>query len=293
MSLQASMDEDLRLIEGYLKQRFVDQPAMAGLYDAMNYSLLSGGKRIRPVLTLEVCAACGGDKKNAVSFACAVELIHTYSLIHDDLPCMDNDDLRRGRATNHKVFGEPTALLAGDGLLTAAFETLADAGQLRPAQIAEGVLCLSRAAGPGGMVGGQSLDIAGEGKPLSLSELEEIHTLKTGALLTAAAELGCIAAGADEHKRSAVRCYARQLGLAFQIRDDMLNVEGDTEKTGKSVGSDAASGKTTFATLYGLERCRQLVEELTQEASSALTPFSAQESACLSELAMWLAGRNH
>lgn len=291
MDLHAYMGSDRAEIEAYLSTCFANRPSMAGLYDAMNYSLLAGGKRIRPVLTMEVCKACGGERFTALPFACAIEMIHTYSLIHDDLPCMDDDDLRRGRATNHKVYGEAMALLAGDALLTAAFETLASAENLQAHQIAEGVSCLSRAAGPAGMVGGQSLDIAGEGRALALSDVEEIHALKTGALITAAAELGCIAAGADEKKRMAIRTYAQRLGLAFQIRDDMLDVEGCTEDLGKPIGSDVSNQKTTFVSLNGLEACRKLVEDLTREAAAALEVFEAKDAEFLLALAQEMATR--
>jgi geranylgeranyl diphosphate synthase type II len=292
MMFQDIMEADLRDIEEFLSSRFPEKSSMAGLFDAMNYSLLSGGKRIRPVLTLEVCKACGADGKSAMNFACGVEMIHTYSLIHDDLPCMDNDDLRRGRATNHKVYGEAMALLAVDALLTAAFEMISSAEQMNPKQIAEAVSCLSRAAGPHGMVGGQCLDIAGEGKALMLSDVEAIHKHKTGALISAAAELGCIAADADAKKRDAIHTYAEKIGLAFQIRDDMLNVEGDTEQTGKAVGSDAACQKTTFVSLNGLERCRKMVADLTWEATSALDVFEEKNSGFLAAMALQLAQRD-
>ena len=230
---------------------------------------------------------CGGDVRAALPFACAVEMIHTYSLIHDDLPCMDNDDLRRGRPTNHKVYGEATAMLAGDGLLTAAFEVMAAQKESLPAErIVEAIFCLANAAGGNGMVGGQALDLAGEGHYLSEEDLREIHTLKTGALICAAAELGCIVAGAGQEQRSAVRTYAAKLGLAFQIRDDMLDVEGSTEEFGKTVGSDKANGKNTFVTLKGLEACRQSVRRLTEQAVKALEPF--EKHTFLQELAYWL-----
>ena len=282
---------DRALVEQALESLFRGAVPRAELYDAMRYSLLAGGKRLRPVLTLECCRLCGGTDTAALYLACAVEMIHTYSLIHDDLPCMDNDDLRRGRATNHKVYGEATALLAGDGLLAAAFETAVEAGAyLTAQQTVEAVRELSAAAGPDGMVGGQALDLAGEGRALTGEELGEIHRLKTGALLTAAAQLGCIAAGASPEQRQAVGTYAGRLGLAFQIRDDMLDVEGDVEQFGKPIGSDAANGKHTFVTLKGLEGCRGEVERLTREAVDALRCFP--DRAFLEELAWRLAERN-
>lgn len=274
MEYERQLRDGQALIERALQSCFAGREPMANIYDAMEYSLMAGGKRIRPLLTLEVCRMCGGDVAQALPFACAVEMIHTYSLIHDDLPCMDDDDLRRGRPTNHRVYGEATAVLAGDGLLTAAFQMLtARRDLLSPEQMAEGVDCLSRAAGPSGMVGGQVLDMAGEGRSLSLSELELLQSLKTGALISAAAELGCIAAGGSPEQRRAVARYAQKLGRAFQIRDDMLDVTGTTEEFGKPVGSDRSREKSTFVTALGLEGSGALVEQLTEEAVSALNGF--------------------
>ena len=265
---------DQKRIEEALGAIFLEDDRYADLQEAMEYSLMAGGKRVRPVLTLECCRLCGGDPERALPFACGVEMVHTYSLIHDDLPCMDDDDLRRGRPTNHRVYGEATAVLAGDGLLTAAFQMLtARRDLLSPEQMAEGVDCLSRAAGPSGMVGGQVLDMAGEGRSLSLSELELLQSLKTGALISAAAELGCIAAGGSPEQRRAVARYAQKLGRAFQIRDDMLDVTGTTEEFGKPVGSDRSREKSTFVTALGLEGSGALVEQLTEEAVSALNGF--------------------
>jgi len=271
MSYEERIQQDLALIEGYLKHCFDACTPRADLYDAMRYSLLAGGKRLRPLLTLEVCRMCGGQAETALPFACAVEMIHTYSLIHDDLPCMDDDDLRRGRPTNHKVYGEALAVLAGDALLTAAFETAAEHGtSLDAGQALEICACLGRAAGGRGMVGGQVLDIAGEDRTLSISEVEELQRLKTGALISSAAEIGCIVAGGSSEDRAAVRQYAQHLGLAFQIRDDILDVEGDKAVLGKSVGSDARNGKNTYVTLKGIEACGTLVQEHTEAAKDAL-----------------------
>lgn len=281
---------DKELVEKALRALFQGKEPHGDIYDAMNYSLLAGGKRLRPILALECCRLCGGTDTQALSLGCAVEMIHTYSLIHDDLPCMDNDDLRRGKPTNHKVYGEATAVLAGDGLLTAAFETVTGAAAYLPAErVVEAVRTLAEAAGAAGMVGGQVLDMAGEGHALVLSEVEELQRLKTGALIAAAAELGCIAAGGSGEQRKAVRTYAEKLGLAFQIRDDMLDVTSTTEELGKPIGSDAESGKTTFVTLKGLDECERLVEKLTGEAEAALAEFDHPEF--LTELARSLAAR--
>lgn len=276
------MARDRTLIEEWLAGVFREGQRCADLQEAMEYSLLAGGKRIRPVLTLEVCRMCGGNLQAALPFACGLEMIHTYSLIHDDLPAMDNDQLRRGRPTNHVVYGEATAILAGDGLLTAAFEQLTRA-ELPPERIVAAVSCLSRNAGPSGMVGGQALDMAGEGRAMTRGELEQLQSLKTGALISAAAELGCIAAGGTEEQRGNVRAYAQALGRAFQVQDDILDVTSTDEELGKSVGSDRANEKTTFVTALGLEGSRALVEELTQAAVEALDGFER------SEFLIWLA----
>lgn len=270
------MAQDQTLIEDYLKNAFSAQPRHADLQEAMEYSLLAGGKRIRPVLTLETCRLCGGEPEAALPFACAVEMVHTYSLIHDDLPAMDNDDLRRGRPTNHIVYGEATAILAGDALLTAAFEQLTKAG-LPAERVVEAVQCLSRAAGSAGMVGGQALDMAGEGRALNIEELELLQSLKTGALITAAAELGCIAAGGTIQQRGLVSAYAQALGRAFQVRDDMLDVTSSLEELGKPVGSDRTNEKSTFVTALGLEGCAALVEKLTRQAVEAIDGFAEPE----------------
>lgn len=266
------MARDRAMIEGYLAHALDGNACYGDLREAMEYSLLSGGKRIRPILTLESCVLCGGEIEKALPFAAGVEMIHTYSLIHDDLPAMDNDDLRRGRPTSHVAYGEATAILAGDGLLTAAFEQLTTA-QLSAQQVVDAVECLSRSAGPAGMVGGQVLDMAGEGRALTRPELEQLQSLKTGALISAAAELGCIAAGGTEEQRKKLRQYALAIGLAFQIRDDMLDVTSTDQELGKPVGSDKDNEKTTFVTLLGLEGCSALVEQLTQRAVDSLAGF--------------------
>ena len=273
---------DQAMIEQRLGEVFSNSPQYADLREAMEYSLLAGGKRVRPVLTLETCRLCGGNLQAALPFACGVEMVHTYSLIHDDLPAMDDDQLRRGRPTNHVVYGEATAILAGDGLLTAAFGQLAGA-ELPPERIAGAVACLSKAAGPEGMVGGQALDMAGEGRALTRGELELLQSLKTGALICAAAQLGCIAAGGSQEQMDRITRYAQALGRAFQVRDDMLDVISSDQELGKPVGSDRANEKSTFVTTLGLEGCGQLVEELTEQAVAALEGFEHPE------FHMWLA----
>ena len=259
------------------------------VWEAMRYSLLVGGKRIRPVLTLAFAELCGGSAQQALPFACAVEMVHTYSLIHDDLPCMDDDDLRRGKPTNHKVFGEAMALLAGDGLLTRAFEqALAFSGPSSDA--VRGASVLARCAGASGMVGGQCVDLSAQGKEVDLSLLQQMDLGKTVALISAACQMGCIAAGAGDGQLEAARHYAEGLGMAFQIRDDILDVEGDAKTLGKNVGMDSARDKRNYVSLLGVEEAHRLVESYTDQAISALEAF-AGDTAFLRELAVSLATR--
>ncbi len=240
---------------------------------AMRYSLLLGGKRVRPMLTLAFCELCGGSVEQAIPFACAVEMVHTYSLIHDDMPCMDNDDLRRGKPTNHKVFGEAMALLAGDGLLTKAFE-VALSGELKAEIAASGTRLLASLAGDQGMVGGQCIDLEADGKSVDLTTLQEMHSKKTVALIAAACSLGCIAAGGTEQQLEAARRYAQGIGMAFQIRDDVLDVLGSPEKLGKNVGVDEKLQKRNYVSLLGVTEAQRLVEEYTGKALTALKDFS-------------------
>lgn len=275
------------LIEAYLADCFREEAPQQELFDAMRYSLLAGGKRLRPMLTLALCEICGGSAEEALPFAAAVEMVHTYSLIHDDLPCMDNDDYRRGKPTNHKVYGEATAVLAGDALLTAAFSQLA-AASLPAERVVRAVDALSRCAGELGMVGGQLLDINAETRLCTEQEVYDIQSRKTGALISAACRLGVIAAGgSDGQLRSAVR-YAEAIGLAFQIEDDILDVIGDEKKLGKATGMDEA--KNTFVRLYGIERCRVMIAEQTEIALQAAQALNAP---FLTELAETLQHRDH
>ena len=260
-------------IEDYLERyynRFDSEPQKI-LFDSMKYSLLAGGKRLRPIFAFEFCRLCGEDWKTAAPFAGAIEMIHTYSLIHDDLPCMDNDDYRRGRLTNHKVYGEAMAVLAGDALLTDAFALASTAQLPNPADMALAIGVLSENAGSLGMVGGQVLDILSEERECSEQEVLDIQSRKTGALINAACVLGAIAGGAGEEQINSAAGFAGCLGLAFQIRDDMLDVIGDAGELGKAVGHDA--GKNTFVRLYGLEKCEELVQKYTNEAIDRLRIF--------------------
>ena len=264
-------------IENYLKEiydRYEDQPQKV-LFDSMKYSLLAGGKRLRPIFAFDFCRMCGGDWHDAAPFAAAIEMIHTYSLIHDDLPAMDNDDFRRGRPTNHKVYGEAMAILAGDALLTDAFMVAASAQLENPADMATAIAMLAECAGSLGMVGGQVLDIMAEERECTVQEVLDIQNRKTGRLISAACALGAIAGGADEDQFKAACQFAAGLGLAFQIRDDMLDVIGTQEEMGKGVGTDAA--KNTFVRIYGLEKCEELVQQYTRYAVDALGVFDNHE----------------
>lgn len=286
---QTQLQSDCTQIEAYLSTCFVypDEPQQK-LFEAMRYSLLAGGKRLRPVLVMEFCRACGGDVAGSLPFAAAMEMVHTYSLIHDDLPCMDNDEYRRGRLTNHMVYGQANAVLAGDGLLTAAFNRLTMA-KLPPEQICQAVQMLGECAGELGMVGGQVLDLEGENQILSEEEIGAIHVRKTGALISAACTLGVLAACGTDAQFDAAAQYAACVGLAFQIRDDMLDVIGDAAKLGKKTGMD--ENKNTYMRLLSEEECRRRIDRLTQQAISALDVF--ENSEFLKELALWLVSRDH
>lgn len=277
-------------LEKYLDETcFVyDSEPQKELFSAMRYSLLSGGKRLRPVFVFEFCRMCGGDWKAAAPFAAAVEMVHTYSLIHDDLPCMDNDDYRRGRLTNHKVYGEAMAVLAGDGLLTAAFSQLSDAPYSAETRI-KAVQILSQCAGELGMVGGQVLDMESERRACTEREILDIQSRKTGALIRAACFLGVLAGGGTGEQMVAAGEFASHLGLAFQIRDDILDKIGDAETLGKAVGVD--EGKNTFLRLYGMDTCQALVRQHTEKAVGALSAFPERQ--WMTELAGWLTDRTY
>lgn len=278
-------------LEQYLKDyySYFHMLPQKQLFEAMDYSLYAGGKRLRPCLTMEFCRLCCGDWKKAAPFASAVEMIHTYSLIHDDLPSMDNDDFRRGNPTNHKVYGEAMAILAGDALLTDAFMIAASQPLDDPEKLGLAISVLGHNAGSLGMVGGQVLDISSEARQLTEQEVLDIQTRKTGALINSACVLGVIAGGGDEDQIAAAAQFAAGIGLAFQIRDDMLDVIGTAEEMGKGVGTDAV--KNTFVRLYGLETCEKLVQQYTDLAISALDVF--EDTDYLVTLAKELTGRTN
>lgn len=258
-------------------------PQDAEIGQAARYSLLGGGKRVRAVLTLAACELAGAPAERALAYACALEMLHCYSLIHDDLPCMDDDDFRRGRPSCHKQYGEATALLAADALVTAAFEVIANAALPAQSRV-QAAAVLAKAGGARGMLYGQELDKRYETQPASEEQLRALHAHKTGALIVAAVELGCLAAGADEALRAALAQYAAELGLVFQIVDDILDVTATTAELGKPAGSDASMDKTTFVTLYGLEGARALAESHNRAALDALQGFG-EEAALLRLLA--------
>jgi geranylgeranyl diphosphate synthase type II len=251
----------------------------ATVVEAMRYSLFAGGKRLRPVLCLAAAEAIGGEIEAALPAACALEMIHTYSLIHDDLPAMDNDDLRRGKPTNHKVFGEAIAILAGDGLLTEAFVVLSNYGALLPERAVRLTSIIAKAASYRGMVGGQVVDMLSQNKEADLETVQNMHSRKTAALISAAAESGALAGGGTEQHVAALATYGRAVGLAFQIADDILDIEGNTEILGKTAGADLARGKLTYPAAAGLERSRQAARKLVDDALTALKALDEKADA--------------
>ena len=294
MLLEAFSQEYKRKIEERMKEIVSGLNTPGNLKAAMSYSLEAGGKRLRPLLVLAVLRAYGKDPLIGLDTACAIEMIHTYSLIHDDLPSMDDDDLRRGKPTNHKVFGEATAILAGDGLLTLAFGVIAnmEMNSLSPATALELVAELSKAAGAEGMVGGQVADIEGEQQDLRLAELEYIHVHKTGKLLSYSILAGAILAGADEEERKHLREYAYHLGLAFQIQDDILDIEGNESKIGKRVGSDETNHKSTYPALLSLSGAKEKLDYHVKLANEALMQADIQHD-ILTEMLDLVAKRDH
>ena len=286
------LQEDATLVESLLDTLYRGGSRCDAVLDeACRYSLMAGGKRVRPALTLEFCRLFGGDPADALPFAAAVEMIHTFSLIHDDLPCMDDDDLRRGRPTSHKVFGEAYALLAGDGLALDAFGVAASNTRVSPEARAEAVRLLSRAAGCGGMVRGQIVDMFGEGNTLSYDELLFLHAKKTGALIRVAAQMGCLAAGyaVGSPEMTAAEGYAERIGLAFQVIDDILDATSTPDVLGKSVGGDADHHKNTFLSFKTISEAEIYAARLTEEAVSLISAYEGSER--LVALARYLAVR--
>lgn len=277
IKMNISSSEFKKIIEDKLKSYLPSSLCMQSkLIEAMEYSLLNGGKRIRAMITAQFCFLCGGTLNMVLPFACAVEMIHAYSLIHDDLPIMDNDDLRRGKPSCHIVFGEDIALLAGDALQTLAFETMLrhyDRHKVGTERALSAALELAAAAGPQGMAGGQAIDLMSQNKTISAETLSVMHKAKTGALFVACGKIGCIIAGADSRKILAAQNYCEKIGLAFQIVDDILDFIGDTETMGKKAGSDSSGSKSTYVTVFGLEKSLEIARKLTEEAKKSLSEF--------------------
>ena len=261
-----------KLVNSYLEKR-MQKKGISRVDEAMKYSLLAGGKRLRPLLLMATADTVGGNGYNYLPVACGLEMIHTYSLIHDDLPLMDNDDYRRGRLTNHKVYGDGMALLAGDALLTLAFEVMLEQKNVSSDVLVETIREVAMCAGNYGMVGGQALDIDAEGKEISMTELNTLHAAKTGAMFIAAVRTGARLAGADSQQLLALTKFADLIGLAFQITDDILDVEGNLQEMGKTAGSDARKAKTTYVTLYTLAGAKALAEKTINEALGCLEIF--------------------
>ena len=290
-ALEARLEENSELLEkelcAYFENKNIDKTASPFL-ETQKYSLLGGGKRIRPFLTNEVCLMLGGDIRASMPFAMAVEMIHTYSLIHDDLPCMDDDDMRRGKPSNHKVFGEAYALLAGDALLTNAFSVAASNRYVGASVTAKAIELIADAAGDAGMIGGQFIDLEGEIRKISLDELLVLHSLKTGKMIELSATLGCLAAGysVDSEEFEKVSVYAKKIGLVFQIIDDVLDVLGDESIVGKPLGSDKENQKTTFITFFGVESAKRYAKSLTDEALIEISNLDRNEM--LVDLAKYL-----
>lgn len=280
----------ISLIDETLSQYLPNDSYPPIIYEAMRYSLFAGGKRLRPIMLMAAADAVGGDGNDYLPVACALEMIHTYSLIHDDLPAMDNDDYRRGKPTNHKVYGEGMAILAGDGLLTAAFDVMLSQTKVDPAILITVAREISAAAGAAGMIGGQVVDLMSEGKTIDNSTLEYMHQAKTGALFKAALRAGAMLAGGTDSQITALTHYAEQFGLAFQITDDILDVIGNQEKIGKPVGSDIRNNKATYVTLHTLDGAKQLAQQAVDNALQSLNGFGPQAN-ILRELVNYLITR--
>lgn len=292
MNLQEYFNVRIDIINEALLKILPDEKVEPSeLHAAMRYSIFAGGKRLRPVLFIAASEALDSNWKPYLPYACAVEMIHTYSLIHDDLPCMDDDDLRRGRATCHKVYGEATALLAGDALLTAAFAILPDI-QAHPQGVLSALRLLGNSAGSMGMVGGQVLDLASEGKRISPELMQTIHANKTGALFSAAIVGAAALSCADEKKTKSLQNYANKLGVAFQIVDDILDIVGEEALIGKPVGSDEKNLKATYPALFGLENSRKMAQDTIEQAIEAVEIFGDKGQA-LKEIALFILNRNH
>lgn len=284
VNIEDLLNEYMPKVEGYQKT----------IFDSMNYSLKAGGKRLRPILTLEACKLVGGNEKDAYPFAVAIEMIHTYSLIHDDLPALDNDDLRRGRKTNHKVYGEAMAILAGDGLLNYAYEIMLreSLSKGEPEKYLKAINEIAKASGIYGMIGGQVVDIESEGKSIDMEKLDFIHMNKTAAIIIGCMRAGAIIGGASEEELENVTKYAKNIGLSFQIVDDILDIVGDEVKLGKKVGSDIDNEKSTYPSLIGLEKSKETANKLIAEAKMSID-YINKDSEFLNNLADYIVDREY
>jgi geranylgeranyl diphosphate synthase type II len=302
MDIKRYLQEKKEIVDEALERYFPSPLAgelafVVSLQEAMRYSLFAGGKRIRPILSIAAFEAVGGEGNRILPFACALEMIHTYSLIHDDLPAIDNDDYRRGRPTCHKVFGEATGILAGDALLTEAFRLMSDPSRQEDFSGNEGLILrvineVAYAAGISGMVGGQVVDVESEGRKVDPSTVQYIHTHKTGAMILVSVRVGAKIGGATEKVLAAMTSYGEKIGLTFQIADDLLNIEGDAAALGKSIGSDRSKGKATYPSVLGLTESKKRARELTESALDALTPFG-READSLREIARFIISRGY
>ncbi|OGO78789.1 MAG: farnesyl-diphosphate synthase [Clostridiales bacterium GWB2_37_7] len=292
MILKEYLDKNKKIVETQLESLIEGQAAIPVIYEAMKYSLLAGGKRLRPILAMMACELFDGDIENVLPFACSIEMIHTYSLIHDDLPAMDNDDYRRGKLTNHKVFGEGYAILAGDALLNKAFEIIHDTLIKKPSlEYIKAAAYLSKASGVHGMIGGQCIDLYYENKQIDLEVLNSMHDKKTGAMIKAPLVVGSLIAGGSEEDVLRLERYGQLIGLAFQISDDILDVEGSIEKLGKKTGSDINNNKATFVSCYGLEKSKQMAHTIIEEAQSLIEIYGTK-GLLLKELSNYLIERD-
>lgn len=284
VNIEDLLNEYMPKVEGYQNN----------IFDSMNYSLKAGGKRLRPILTLEACKLVGGNEKDAYPFAVAIEMIHTYSLIHDDLPALDNDDLRRGRKTNHKVYGEAMAILAGDGLLNYAYEIMLreSLSKGEPEKYLKAINEIAKASGIYGMIGGQVVDIESEGKSIDMEKLDFIHMNKTAAIIIGCMRAGAIIGGASEEELENVTKYAKNIGLSFQIVDDILDIVGDEAKLGKKVGSDIDNEKSTYPSLIGIEKSKETANKLIAEAKMSID-YIDKDSEFLNNLADYIVDREY
>lgn len=295
MSFKSSLKYRVDYIEKLLKEYMPEEKGyQKTIFEAMNYSLKAGGKRLRPILTLEACRIVGGNEEDVIPFAIAIEMIHTYSLIHDDLPALDNDDLRRGRPTNHKVYGDAMAILAGDGLLNYAFEIMlkSSIGKENPAKYLNAINEIAKSSGVYGMIGGQVVDIESEDKKIEMEKLDFIHLNKTAAIIVGCMRAGAIIGDATEKQLENITKYATNIGLSFQIADDILDITGDESKLGKKVGSDIDNNKSTYPSLIGLEKSKEIANDLINEAKTRISNIKG-DTEFLNDLAEYIVARDY